>query len=533
MESKLGRRRFISGGVAAAGSLVAAGSVASANANARSADRHWDIETDVLVLGSGLAGCATAITVRDEAPDMDVLILEKLSEENAGGNSRVAGQSMFFPEDLENLILYRQALDQPNPVPEQVTRAWAEAMVSQHQWIREMMQEVGVQLVPHRYNRDGTAEYPEFPGASSAADRNVIPIPRMSGVWQAFKTQADRRGIEFLYDTPAVDLVQDQSSGEVLGVVATHKGDQVFIKARRAVVMCTGGFENDQQMHRDYAGMDTVYPLGTPGNTGDGIRMLKKAGAAFWHMKNFVITSGMYPVMKANEYPCGFLRHRPPSHGWIDIAKDNRRFWDETRDWNATHYHMEVHGNWVDAPLPFVQPVHMVMDESTRLSGGLSYGERQAMTWNNVVEYYKWSDDNSKEVENGWITQARTLDELAVQIDRDPAALKATVEKYNAACVRGVDAEFGRDPATLTPIGDGPYFAVRIYPGIICTTGGGQRDEFSRVLTSSGKPIPRLYEAGELGSTMANLYQNGSFLTECIVSGRAAGRSAVREESWS
>lgn len=531
MSRKLARRHFISGGVAAAGGIVAGGAVAAAG-NAPK-EKQWDLVTDVVVLGSGLAGCVTAITVRDEAPDLGVLVLEKLSEANAGGNSRVAGQSMFFPDDLENLIIYRKALDQPNPVPDQVTRAWAEAMVSQHQWIRDMMEEVGVQLVPHRYNRDGTAEYPEFPGASSAADKNMIPIPRMSGVWQAFKAQADRRGIEFLYETPAVDLVQDGNSGEVLGVVAVHDGKEISIKARRAVVMCTGGFENDQQMHRDYAGMDTVYPLGTPGNTGDGIRMLKKAGASLWHMKNFVITSGMYPVMKAEDYPCGFLRHKPPVHGWIDIAKDNRRFWDETRDWNATHYHMEVHGNWVDAPLPFVQPVHMIMDERTRLSGGLSYGERQAMTWNNVVEYYKWSVDNSVEVDKGWIIRANSLRELAGKIARDADALERTVGDYNAACAQGEDAEFGRDPATLTPISEGPYYAVRLYPGIICTTGGGRRDEFSRVLTPSGQAIPRLYEAGELGSTMANLYQNGSFLTECVVSGRAAGKAAVHEVPWS
>lgn len=530
MSEKIDRRRFISGSAAA--SALAAAPVLAGSESCPPQVRKWDLEYDIVVLGSGLSGCVTAITAHDEDPAASIVVLEKMPESHAGGNSRVAGQSMFFPEDLENLILYRKALDQPNPVPDEVTRVWAHAMVTQHDWIRAMMAEAGYQLVPHRYNRDGTAEYPEFPGSSSANGRNVIPIPRMSGVWQAFKTQVDRRPIRLLYETPAQELIQDPASGEVLGVVARQGGSTITVKARRAVVMCTGGFENNQQMHRDYAGMDTIYPLGTPGNTGDGIEMLQKAGADLWHMRNFVITSGMYPVMKVDEFPCGFLRQKPPLHGWIDIAKDNRRFWDETRDWNATHYHMKVHGNWVDAPLPFVQPVHMIMDERTCRSGGLSYGERQAMTWNNVVEYYIWSEDNTREIAKGWIVAADTIADLARKLEREPAEVERTVEAYNAACARGTDEEFGRDPTTLSAIGPGPYYAVRVYPGIICTTGGGRRDERSRVLDTAGQPIPRLYEAGELGSTMGNLYQNGSFLTECIVSGRAAGRFATQEKPW-
>jgi predicted oxidoreductase len=49
------------------------------------------------------------------------------------------------------------------------------------------------------------------------------------------------------------------------------------------------------------------------------------------------------------------------------------------------------------------------------------------------------------------------------------------------------------------------------------------------VLTPEGTPIARLYEAGELGSMFSNLYQNGSYLTEAMISGRAAGRNAVRQ----
>lgn len=532
MASGIDRRAFLAAASAvtasAAGSAIAAGEGGGCSAEGL---RQWAYDADVVVIGSGLSGCVTAITAHDSDPSARILVIEKMPERWAGGNSRVAGQSLFFPTDLPELLTYRRALDQPNPIPEPVLKVWAEAMVSQHDWIRGMMADAGYQLVPHKYNKAGSAEYPNFPGASAAHGRNFIPVPVKSGVWQSFKTQADRRAIQFMYETRAVELVQVGVSGEIAGVLIEQNGRRLAVRARRAVVMCTGGFENNLDMHRNYTGMAQACPLGTPGNTGDGIKMLQKVGADLWHLRNSVITSGMYPAMKFEEFPCGFLRVEPSAaHSWIDVAKDDRRFWNETRDWNATHYHEYVHGNWVDAPLPFVLPVHMIFDESVRKTSRLSYGERQAMTWNNVVEQYVWSADNSVELAKGWILKGETLAELALKMGRDPARLERTVAEYNNACDAKRDPEHGRDPETLQRIEKGPFYAVELFPGVICTTGGAKRNERAQVLGVSGKPIPRLYSAGELGSIMGNLYQNGSFLTECIVFGRIAGTNAIAEK---
>ena len=87
----------------------------------------------------------------------------------------------------------------------------------------------------------------------------------------------------------------------------------------------------------------------------------------------------------------------------------------------------------------------------------------------------------------------------------------------------------------MAPIDTPPYYAVGITPTLVGTTGGAKRDTQARVLRWDGTPIEGLYEAGELGSYVANLYQNGMFLAECIASGRAAadtafgGRSTVSE----
>ena len=85
-----------------------------------------------------------------------------------------------------------------------------------------------------------------------------------------------------------------------------------------------------------------------------------------------------------------------------------------------------------------------------------------------------WSKDNSEEIKKGWIKKAETLEELAKAIGSpmDAATLKATVEAYNASCDAKEDKEFGRNARQLAPIKTAPFYAVPLYPGLVCTEGG-------------------------------------------------------------
>src|SRR5690606_12844165 len=136
----------------------------------------------------------------------------------------------------------------------------------------------------------------------------------------------------------------------------------------------------------------------------------------------------------------------------------------------------------------------------------------------------------SKEIEKGWIAKADSIRELAVLIGRDPDVLEDTVNRYNEAARSGNDPEYGRSADRMTPIANGPFYAVQVVPGAVAHTGGARRNERSQVLNHDGQAIPRLYEAGEMGSIFANIYQNGGFLAECIAFGRIAGRNAVAEQ---
>ena len=492
----------------------------------------WDDEADVIIVGYGMAGACAAIEARDADPDADILVIEKMSEELAGGNARVSGQSLLVSKNPQALAAYQRAMSAANPVPESVLQGWANRMADLEPWIKERADEAGLKYSVGSGRSDGDAvlEFPEY-GASEAVTHQSTILPTPSGVWLAMKACAENRKPRFKFEMPLVDLVQDPDTLEVHGVVCEIQGAQQFIKARRGVVLACGGYENNIDMQRNYYGLTEAYPLGTPGNTGDGIKILQKAGADMWHMRNRGQSDGIWPGFKVPDFEGGFLRNTLfTAFSWIDTAADDQRFYNETENLHQTHYKFRHHGTWADVPLHLAQPVHMIFDEMTRKNMCLV---TKFMSWNTIVNRYRWADDNQAEVEKGWITSADSIEELSETMNRNPESVHETVSQYNAAAEAGVDEQFGRSQTTLTPISKPPFYAIEVVPTIVCTSGGAKRTIKSEVLGHDGERISRLYEAGELGSMISDLYQNGSYLTEAMISGRAAGRNAVGLSTWS
>jgi succinate dehydrogenase/fumarate reductase flavoprotein subunit len=339
-----------------------------------------------------------------------------------------------------------------------------------------------------------------------------------------------KREINVMFETPAIELCQDIKTREILGVIAEQGGKQVYVKARKAVILCTGGFEANREMLADYYGICNVYNLGSPYDTGDGIKMLMKVGADLWHMRNPTTTGGLWIVLNVPGHSPFFRNLRTPKWSWIEVAKDGTRFYNEAYHWALRHMHMEYHGGIVDSPHFQCLPVSLIFDEETRKAAPIV--EATWMGWAAIMEDYRWSDDNSREVEAGWITKAESIGDLAMKLGIDQKALRETVTAYNKLAEAGEVDEFGREPEMMAPIKNPPYYGIHIWPSVVTTTGGGRRDKEARVLDVDGNPIPRLYEAGECGSTLANIYQNGSFLTECVVFGRIAAKNATAEKPW-
>ncbi len=480
------------------------------------APSRWDDEADVVIIGYGFAGCATAIAARDSG--VDVLILEKAPESQKGGNSRVSANLVFWPDDIGNAATYFKALagDYLDDISDEMIEVWAAEMHANRAWLERL----GMRPV-----KFFGAEFPELAGSDCVEMlmHGEGPVGE-ERLWKGVIEPAmAARSIRALYETPAVSLVKYR--GEITGVIAERGGRRVAVKANRAVVLTCGGFENNQAMIRNYlCGLSRCYPVGTPYNTGDGIRMGIEVGADLWHMSN---VSGPEFFFKAREIPVSRWINIPHANSFMFVAGDGERFMAEGALAMGADRHgkIEHHGLWMQQPAPV--PIHIVFDESFRKAG--SIGKSTACWDVSHGNVYGWSRDNLRELEKGWIVKAETIHELAGLIGVPSDALKTSAARLNEFARIGEDTDFGRPADRLAALATPPYYAMELTPSFINTQGGPRRDKDARVIGVDGKPIARLYSAGELGSIYSFLYQGGGNIGECFAFGRIAGLNAARE----
>jgi succinate dehydrogenase/fumarate reductase flavoprotein subunit len=235
---------------------------------------RWDKEVDVVIVGTGHAGLAAAIAATDAGAK--VVILEKMKKEFEGGNSKVSGNMWWTPTDLPQAIQYIQALSY-GLTGKECVQALAEEMLKLNDWLEKL----GIGHSPLGIFQP---EHPELPGA--ACVRTWSNGGSSNGrLWIPLREQVANRNVEVLYEAPAKELIQ-LPSREIGGVRAELAGKPYRIKARKGVILCCGGFEFDFEMQKQFLPGWPIYGQGSPGNTGDGIRMAQQVGADLWHMNN-------------------------------------------------------------------------------------------------------------------------------------------------------------------------------------------------------------------------------------------------------
>ncbi|MFT5393496.1 MAG: succinate dehydrogenase/fumarate reductase flavoprotein subunit [Gammaproteobacteria bacterium] len=482
----------------------------------------WDEQADVVVVGFGAAGFAASVTAHDLGAE--VVILEKAPEGKEGGNTRVAGQGYLNTSSEEDAVTYLKALCGEYTVPDVMVRTWAKEMCLNNAWLTSL----GADPQEHQHPPEGI-EFPELPGSQCVHKFHDGPTYGYSNTWKCFENLVKTRPIRILYETPGLELIQNGHTGEILGVRATRGGATINVKARKAVILTCGGFENNQEMIRNYLpGLPYCYTSGSPYNEGDGVSMALSVGADLWHMNNY---AGLSMALKVPQFPTTFSMQalhfsKQTPGGMVVVGADGRRFTDEK--FKNRHGKIPTNGIW--KPLPTPCPMFMVFDH-TLLDSGPLYDKTPRYGWTQIIEAYDWSDSNLVELEAGWIKRAETVEELANVIGLDPTALGETVTRWNTDCASGLDTQFGRS-LMLTPIAQGPFYAVPLSPSMLNTQGGPRRNEHAQIVRPTGEPIPRLYSAGELGSIYSNLYQGTGNIGECLVFGRISARNAVNETPW-
>ena len=349
-------------------------------------------------------------------------------------------------------------------------------------------------------------------GKKMYAMGNAVAIGLRKGLMDA--------GVPIAYETELTDLVIE--NGRVVGVTVLRDGAAEVIRARRGVILGSGGFEKNLEMYQPQP-TSVDWTTGAPSNEGGGIL----AGIAAGAQTDLMDDAWWGPTIPLPNGPwfCLAERNLP---GSIIVNGAGKRYMNEALPYvEATH---EIYKG--EATGVTHVPSWMVIDQRYRnryLFAGL--GPRQPFPG-------RW-------LKEGVIRKAATIEGLAEEIGVEPKALRQTIDRFNRFAETGVDEDFHRgesaydkyysDPSvrpnpSLHRIDHGPFYAVKIVPGDLGTKGGLVTDERSRVLRPDGSVIDGLYAAGNCSSAvMGNTYAGpGATIGPAITVGYLAAEDIAR-----
>ncbi|MES2884035.1 MAG: FAD-dependent oxidoreductase [Pseudomonadota bacterium] len=296
-------------------------------------------------------------------------------------------------------------------------------------------------------------------------------------------------------------LVED--GGRVVGVVVQREGKTLRLRARRGVVLASGGFEANQTMREQYLPQPTkaAWTGAPPINHGDGIRAGLALGAKLGFM-NLVWGSPTVHVPGASSQTTLFVERCMP--GCLIVNQKGQRFVNE-----AAAYPDVVTAMYADAAKGNgAVPAWLVFDATFRhkypaglfLPGQMQPDSALPKDWLDKVYY-----------------RADSLEALAAKIGVDARGLVESARKIGVYAAAGKDADFGKgdtvidryysDPQNkpnpcLGPVEKAPFYALRLDPGEIGTKGGLWADERARVLREDGSVIAGLYATGNVSAAV-------------------------------
>ncbi len=487
-KGKLSRRDFIKT-TALAGAAVGAMSLSPGRAEAVPVPKKWDQTADVVIVGSGYSGLAAAIVSRQLK--MSVVVLEKMPV--AGGNSVIAhgGANAVDPvrqnrqgiEDstdlhFKNTMEGGDNINDPEKVRYFVDHALEDAV--------NYLERLGVKW-PEKVVRGYGAlwERTHYPGTyKDAKGRNW----KMGAAnIHAMLDEMDRIGQPVLLGHEVTGFVREKPlDGRVLGVEVKLKGKKMYFKARRGVILASGGFGANiawvTQLDRRLASTGTT---NHPGATGECIKFAQDVGADTLHMDYIqaIPLNDVKPPYKASFYLIESEEVRKASASMpyrIFVNKDGKRFVDESarRD--------------VIKEAVLAQPLFEPLPEM----------------------------------------KADTIEELEAKLNLPKGSLVATVREYNAACDAKKDAVLGKHPSVLTPIRTGPFQGNSRAMQRHHTMGGLLvKGTTGEVIDRTGKPIPGLFAAGEVtGGTHGANRLGHNATVDCLVFGQLCARTVAKEK---
>jgi len=479
------------------------------------------MSTDIAIVGGGLSGLAAGVQAIQGGAK--VVVLEKQAKVGGTGNFC---EGFFAAESkIQKRIGINVSKDAAFKMIMEYSHwkangALAKAFVDKSAETIEWMDKLGIKIEYVGVGGFGgpltwhvIAPGPDYPDKNS----HDFHCARVINVFNKFILD---NGGTVLTQTPGTDLIKD--GNKIVGVKAKDKeGEEIKINAK-AVVIATGGFANNKEMIKKYAPEFTdIIPVGNIGKDGDGIRMAEAAGASLEGMA----VMQLYRPGLAGFHPADqMIAAAVQPYFWV--APNAERYTDESNVefWPSSGNSLARIGG----------VAYSIYDDATRKHVVEDGIEMPLGEWVlQGTKLTKWEESFNKELarKRGNVFKANSLDDLAKQIGLDPAALKASVEKMNAAAAARTDGEFNKNPKFLRPIATPPFYATKLLPRMLGTLGGVRVTAKAEAVDAKGVKIPGLYavgtDAGGLYGDTYDLLLGGSTAGFAANTGRIAAENAL------
>ncbi len=448
------------------------------------------LETDVVVVGAGMAGLSAGISALQNGAD--VILVEKL--DIVGGTSTFAGGGLSGSPNEEDeaaylaQLNYLDSLFEDSKYPEEhMIQTLASNQAETHQWLSEL----GIGFY---YAAGGKTGYPI--GVGSFA----VPEGYHGGDYQILRLKQMflENGGTLLTGTPAASLIYEDNT--VKGIIAKDAQGEIEILAED-VILASGGFGRNKEMLAQYVpdGTDDITTTAV-GNTGDGILMAQEIGADVYDEMHLMGCAGKWYPLDLFNYV--YLSDSPVTG--IYVGSDGLRRIDED------NLNYVVHAKFFEDGQDYYWSIYTeemlaAAEKMDRVNKGIEF-------------------DSTKYV------KADSIEELAEKSGIDVENLVNTITVYNQYCADQMDPEFGKSAANLIPFTEGPYYAIYTANVAIGTNGGLVTNEMAQVLDAQGNAIDHLYAAGEISyhGFLNVSYCGGYALSIDVTMGKIAGEQAAK-----
>ena len=487
------------------------------------------LETEVLVVGCGTGGWITAMSAAEEG--VKVLVVEKnespttIREDIGSINSSLQLASFEeYPEfeidkieALQDIVRYGSGY-----VDSDLVKVWEDESGALVDWLTDILESSG----NYYMSLEGGVGNTDDPGRDKAYATGHSPHltddadedASLNGVFQAYCDQYD---VEWKLSTALVKLEQDDT-GAVTGIIAQDQDDEHYIRinASKGVIMCTGGYATNTEMLKalqpQTLEMKINYSLGSTCD-GSGIKAMCWAGAALdpTHASMMFNRCCCLPTETAGYKTNGkwFWFGEQP---FLKVNLNGNRFCNESGPYEFMLHSM------------YMQPYHTYCDifDANNEQYAEQFDEVGCCrlfafpngALSNMTYDYVWSK-NEELIEDGYLQQADTIEELAEKLNIPAENLVATVERYNELCELGVDEDYGKEAHRMTPVDTPPYYGIRTGAWHLTTLNGCRINTDMQVLDENGDPIENLYATGDCsGGMFATTYPN-------LFTGLACGRT--------